>query len=50
MWGSDFPHHDSTFPRSQAVLDDIFEGVPDEERYLITAGNCRDIYHLPIED
>ncbi len=49
MWGSDFPHHDSTFPRSQAVLDDIFDGIPDEERYLITAGNVREYYHLPIE-
>jgi predicted TIM-barrel fold metal-dependent hydrolase len=49
MWGSDFPHHDSTFPRSRQVLDDIFEDIPDDERFLITAGNCRDIYHLPIE-
>jgi hypothetical protein len=29
MWGNDFPHHDSIFPNSQAVLDDIFDGVPD---------------------
>jgi len=50
MWGSDFPHHDSTFPRSQQVLDDIFDGVPDEERYLITAGNCCRLYSLPIEN
>jgi predicted TIM-barrel fold metal-dependent hydrolase len=49
MWGSDFPHHDSTFPRSRQVLDEIFDGIPDEERALITAGNCRDIYHLPFE-
>jgi hypothetical protein len=47
MWGSDFPHHDSTFPRSQQVLDDIFEGVPDDERFAITAGNVRELYHLP---
>ncbi len=50
MWGSDFPHHDSTFPRSQAVLDDIFEGVPDQERDLITAGNCIRLYSLPFEN
>jgi len=41
MWGSDFPHHDSTFPRSKQVLDDIFEDIPDDERFLITAGNVR---------
>jgi predicted TIM-barrel fold metal-dependent hydrolase len=49
MWGSDYPHHDSTFPRSKFVLDDIFEDIPDDERYLITAGNVRNVYHLPIE-
>jgi hypothetical protein len=49
MCGSDFPHHDSTIPRSKQVLDDIFEDIPGEERYLITAGNVRNIYHLPVE-
>jgi hypothetical protein len=37
MWGSDYPHHDSIFPRSQEVLNEIFAGVPDEDRYRITA-------------
>lgn len=49
MWGSDYPHHDSIFPRSQEVLDDIFAGVPDEERYRITAANCCELYGLPFE-
>lgn len=49
MWGSDFPHHDSTFPRSQDVLDEIFDGLPDEERYRITVANCCELYRLPIE-
>jgi predicted TIM-barrel fold metal-dependent hydrolase len=49
MWGSDFPHHDSTFPRSQDVLDEIFEGVPDEDRFRITVANCVELYKLPIE-
>ncbi|HEX5369780.1 MAG TPA: amidohydrolase family protein [Dehalococcoidia bacterium] len=49
MWGSDFPHHDSTFPRSQDVLDEIFEDVPAEERYRITVANVCELYGLPIE-
>jgi predicted TIM-barrel fold metal-dependent hydrolase len=49
MWGSDFPHHDSTFPRSQDVLDDIFDGIPDEDRFRITVANCVELYKLPIE-
>ena len=49
MWGSDFPHHDSTFPKSQAILDDIFDGIPDEELYAMTVSNCVDLYGLQIE-
>jgi predicted TIM-barrel fold metal-dependent hydrolase len=49
MWGSDYPHHDSIFPRSQQVLDDIFEGVSEEDRFRITAGNCCELYNLPFE-
>jgi predicted TIM-barrel fold metal-dependent hydrolase len=47
MWGSDYPHGDSIFPNSQRILNEIFEGVPDAERYAITAGNVIDLYHLP---
>jgi predicted TIM-barrel fold metal-dependent hydrolase len=49
MWGSDYPHHDSIFPHSQDVLDEIFEGVPDEDRYRITVANCCELYNLPFE-
>jgi predicted TIM-barrel fold metal-dependent hydrolase len=49
MWGSDYPHHDSIFPRSQEVLDDIFEGVSEEDRYRITVANCCELYGLPFE-
>src|SRR5205823_4032235 len=49
MWGSDYPHHDSTFPRSQDILDEIFEDVPDDVRYRITVANCCELYDLPLE-
>jgi predicted TIM-barrel fold metal-dependent hydrolase len=49
MWGSDYPHHDSIFPRSQEVLDDIFDGVSDEDRHRITVANCCELYNLPFE-
>jgi predicted TIM-barrel fold metal-dependent hydrolase len=49
LWGSDYPHADSLFPESQPVLDRIFAGVPDEERYKITAVNAAKLYNLPIE-
>jgi predicted TIM-barrel fold metal-dependent hydrolase len=49
MWGSDYPHHDSIFPHSQEVLDEIFDGVSDEDRYRITVANCCELYSLPFE-
>ena len=35
MWGSDYPHSESTFPRSRQVLDEILAQVPQEERAKI---------------
>jgi predicted TIM-barrel fold metal-dependent hydrolase len=49
MWGSDYPHHDSIFPRSQEVLNDIFDGVSAEDRYRITVANCCELYDLPFD-
>ena len=46
MWGSDYPHVDSTWPCSQQVLDEIFEGVPQDERERITRGNVVELYEL----
>jgi predicted TIM-barrel fold metal-dependent hydrolase len=47
MWGNDFPHHDSIWPNSVEILDDIFEGVPAAERRAMTAGNLAALYGLP---
>ena len=43
-WGSDYPHPESTFPRSQQILDRIMEGVPEDERAKIVAGNAARLY------
>jgi len=32
MWGSDYPHSESTFPQSRKILAEILEGVPDDEQ------------------
>ena len=44
MWGSDYPHTESTFPQSQKLLDRIFAGVPDDERRRITRDNVARLY------
>ena len=46
MWGSDYPHTESTFPRSRAILERILDGVPREERRQITASNVARLYRF----
>jgi len=46
LWGSDYPHAESTFPKSQEILDSILEGVPDDEKALIVGGNTARLYKI----
>jgi predicted TIM-barrel fold metal-dependent hydrolase len=46
LWGSDFAHSAGDWPNSRRLLDEMFAGVPDEERYRMTAGNAIDFFHL----
>ena len=46
MWASDYPHPPTTWPNSHAVIDRQFEGVPDDERALITGGNAARVWRL----
>jgi hypothetical protein len=32
MWGSDYPHRQSTFPQSRKILAEILAGVPHDEQ------------------
>jgi predicted TIM-barrel fold metal-dependent hydrolase len=44
MWGNDFPHSTSTFPRSKEVLDELFGDQPQELRDAIVCNNVRALY------
>ncbi len=46
MWGSDYPHTDSTWPCSAAVLDEMFDGYPPSARRAITRDNVAALYGL----
>lgn len=46
MWATDYPHPDSTWPRSQEVIRDHFEGVPVHEKRQIICGNAARLYRL----
>jgi predicted TIM-barrel fold metal-dependent hydrolase len=38
MWGSDYPHAEGTFGSSQKLIDQLFAGVPDDERKAMLGG------------
>ena len=46
MWGSDYPHADSTWPNSRAYLDRQMAGVADDIRRKVTCENARVLYGL----
>ena len=48
MWGSDYPHSESTFPRSRQILAEILAGVPDDEQAKIAAGNTARVYNFDV--
>jgi predicted TIM-barrel fold metal-dependent hydrolase len=48
MWGSDYPHTESTFPRSRQILERILAGVPDAERRQIVCTNVARLYHFDL--
>ena len=60
MWGSDYPHSESTFPQSRKILAEILaeilEGVPDDEQAKpapdpdpgIAGGNTACVYNFDV--
>lgn len=48
MWGSDFPHSDSTWPESRAVLERNLKDVPDAVAERLVNGNVAKLYGLDL--
>jgi predicted TIM-barrel fold metal-dependent hydrolase len=46
MWGNDFPHAAGDWPDSRKVLEEMFAGVPEEERTKMALGNAMKFFHL----
>ena len=46
MWGSDFPHSDSTWPDSYKFIERDLAGVPEGVRRKIVFENAAKLYHL----
>ena len=46
QWGSDYPHPESTFPRSRGIIEEILADCTEEEKAKIAGGNASRVYHL----
>ena len=44
LWGSDYPHHEGTWPHSHQVAERQLEGVPDAEKRMILGGTAARIF------
>ena len=46
MWGSDYPHGESTFPRSRPILEEILTDCTEDEKAKIAGANAARVYHI----
>lgn len=46
MWGSDYPHAESTWPKSREILERILADIPNAEKAKIAGGNVARLYHF----
>jgi predicted TIM-barrel fold metal-dependent hydrolase len=48
MWGSDYPHHEGTFPNSRHVVAHLFDGIDisEQEKADILGGNAARLFRL----
>jgi predicted TIM-barrel fold metal-dependent hydrolase len=48
MWGSDYPHHEGTWPNSQEAVAKQFEGVPEDEIDQIVRRNAIETFGFDV--
>jgi predicted TIM-barrel fold metal-dependent hydrolase len=46
MWSSDYPHSETTWPKSRELTTHWFKDMGEHDRRLICADNARRLYHL----
>src|SRR2546423_1608159 len=48
MWGSNYPHSESTFPRTRKILADILASEPEDEQAKIVGDNTARVYRCDV--
>ena len=48
MWGSDYPHSESTFPQSRKILAEILAGVPEDEQAKVVTADTAPLYAFDV--
>ena len=46
LWGGDYPHQESTCPRSLQIIEEILPDCTEEEKAKIAGGNAARVYNL----
>jgi predicted TIM-barrel fold metal-dependent hydrolase len=49
MWGSDYPHHEGTFPYTREALRQSFAGWDHGDVAKLLSGNAADVYNFDLE-
>jgi predicted TIM-barrel fold metal-dependent hydrolase len=49
MWGSDYPHDESTYPNTREGLRRAFAGTPVDELRRVLAGNAAELYGFDLD-
>jgi predicted TIM-barrel fold metal-dependent hydrolase len=49
LWGSDFPHAESTWPKSREFLDRIFAGAPEDVVRKVTCDNAARLFGFKLD-
>ena len=46
MWSSDYPHSETTYPNSAAVIARDFAGVPEADKHEIICARARRLFRV----
>ena len=46
MWSSDYPHSETSYPESRQCIENLFAGVPEDEKYEIICGRAKRVFGL----